>query len=365
MKLRAFLLVGILFVAIVSCSKDTPTGPKPVAPDITSQPQSQTVGVGSVATFSVVATGNPAPTYQWQRNGVDISGATMATYTMNAVAFADSGNYAVVVTNNVGSKTSLAATLSVSAVAPLISVQPQSQSVEFGMPATFSVTASSPLTLSYQWKKNGNDIAGATTASFTIPAVTFDDTAAYTVEMRTSADTVTSIAALLTVTQPPMDLTVVGKWEGSIASIPLVNFNGAQIFPSFRKSDSTFRLISRDSTRHQTTGVKDTMLIITGTWSIQKAKSASSKDSVLLLCDSAKKIDTAMNALVPNDSIHGLRVPVCINIAKNNSSGDIEWAVTMKDFIPLAPYLRIDIPSNFTFILNIIQIVFKKKSQLG
>ena len=47
------------------------------APRITSEPANQTTDPGADVTFSVVATGSPDPTYQWQKNGVSISGATV------------------------------------------------------------------------------------------------------------------------------------------------------------------------------------------------------------------------------------------------------------------------------------------------
>src|SRR4029077_388089 len=50
------------------------------APTITAQPANQTVTVGQAATFSVVASGTAPLSYQWQKNGADISGATSASY---------------------------------------------------------------------------------------------------------------------------------------------------------------------------------------------------------------------------------------------------------------------------------------------
>ena len=59
--------------------------------------------VGASATFSVVASGLPAPTYQWSMNGADLAGATSADLTLNNVQASDAGNYAVVVSNLAGS----------------------------------------------------------------------------------------------------------------------------------------------------------------------------------------------------------------------------------------------------------------------
>ena len=83
------------------------------APVITNQPQSISVSEGSQASFSVTATGTQPITYQWRKNGVNISGATSATYTISSVVPADAGNYSVVVSNSAGSVTSNNAALSV------------------------------------------------------------------------------------------------------------------------------------------------------------------------------------------------------------------------------------------------------------
>lgn len=89
-------------------------GRLPAAPVITAQPQSMTVDAGGTATFSVTATGLPAPTYQWRRNGANIAGATNSTYSVSTVyRTTHGGDYTVVVTNPVGAVTSAAATLTV------------------------------------------------------------------------------------------------------------------------------------------------------------------------------------------------------------------------------------------------------------
>ncbi|HXY00822.1 MAG TPA: immunoglobulin domain-containing protein, partial [Candidatus Limnocylindrales bacterium] len=63
--------------------------PPPVAPTITTQPQNQTVNFGQTATFSVVASGTPPLSYQWNKNGGAISGATSSSYTTPATTMGD------------------------------------------------------------------------------------------------------------------------------------------------------------------------------------------------------------------------------------------------------------------------------------
>ena len=81
------------------------------SPVVTTNPLSQTITVGRTATFSVVATGGNLR-YQWRKNGVAISGATSSSYTTPAARLADSRSlYSVVVTNTLGSTTSIDAYL--------------------------------------------------------------------------------------------------------------------------------------------------------------------------------------------------------------------------------------------------------------
>ena len=97
----------------VSCTLTT-GAPITVPPTITDQPEDRQVPAGQMAAFSVTASGSPAPTYQWQRNGVDIPGATGAFYTTPATIAADNGAaFRVRVANSAGSVISRAATLAI------------------------------------------------------------------------------------------------------------------------------------------------------------------------------------------------------------------------------------------------------------
>ena len=105
----------------------------------------------------------------------------------------------VVVANAEGSLTSDAVTLTVN-VPPSITSQPANQIVTLGQTATFTVVATGAAPLSYQWQRNGNNISGATSSSYTTPPTTIlDDGALYTVVVDNSVDPITSSAAMLTV----------------------------------------------------------------------------------------------------------------------------------------------------------------------
>ena len=178
-----------------------------VAPTITTQPANQTVTAGQTATFAVVAAGTAPLGYQWQKNGVNITGATSASYTTATTTTADSGStFAVVASNSAGTVTSSAATLTVNAaaVAPTITTQPANQTVTAGQTATFAVVAAGTAPLGYQWQKNGANITGATSASYTTATTTTADSGStFRVVVSNSAGTVTSSAATLTVNPAP------------------------------------------------------------------------------------------------------------------------------------------------------------------
>ncbi len=204
------IAVSILFCllgAISGCTKNdggTPPPPPPVAPTITTQPASQTVTAGQTATFTVVAAGTSPLSYQWQKNGAAIPGATSPNYTTPATTAADNGaQFVVVVSNTAGSISSSAATLTVN-VPPAITTQPASQTVTAGQTATFSVVATGTPSPSYQWTKNGAAISGATSSSYTTPVTTIaDNGASFTVTVSNTAGSVTSTPAILTVNPPP------------------------------------------------------------------------------------------------------------------------------------------------------------------
>ena len=169
-------------------------------PAITAQPQGQTVNAGASVTFTVTAAGTAPLSYQWQKDGLNISSATNASYTITNVNSAHAGTYTVVVSNSAGSMTSTAALLTV-ITPPSITAQPQSQTVLVGANLTLNVFAGGTAPLSYQWRKGGTAIQNATNATLTISATRLSDAGVYTVVVQNSVGTVTSQAAIVQVYQ--------------------------------------------------------------------------------------------------------------------------------------------------------------------
>jgi hypothetical protein len=166
---------------------------------------------GTSVSFDTTAGGTGPFTYQWRKDGTDISGATASSYSIVAVVAGDAGDYDVVVTGFCGAVTSNAATLTVD-TSPTAS-DPTGQSACPTASVTFSTTAGGSGPFTYQWKKDGIDIGGATASSHTINPVAAADAGDYSVEVTGACGTVTTAAATLTVDTPvtasaPSDATV-------------------------------------------------------------------------------------------------------------------------------------------------------------
>lgn len=111
----AVALLVVIVLACWGCSGNTGGTSTPQAPTITTQPASETVAAGQTATFTVAASGTAPLTYQWQKNGSNISGAASASYTTPATTSADSGSmFLVTISNSAGTVKSNSATLTVS-----------------------------------------------------------------------------------------------------------------------------------------------------------------------------------------------------------------------------------------------------------
>lgn len=157
-------------------------------PAITQHPADRTVAAGQSATFSVAATGAGPLSFQWQRNGVNIPGATSGTYTLANASSADNGaRFHAVVSNQFGSTTSNDAILTVtgnSLPVATITQPPQGSLYTAGSTIAFSGAGTDPddgsLSASaFTWRIDFHhddhvhpfmpSFSGVTSGSFTIP----------------------------------------------------------------------------------------------------------------------------------------------------------------------------------------------------
>jgi len=175
---------------------------------------------GTVALNANTGTGL---TYQWKLNGANITGATLASYTANA-----SGSYTVVVTNTSScSATSTATVVTVHAL-PTATITPASATT-FCQGSSVILNANTGTGLTYQWKLNGANITGATSASYTANA-----SGAYSVVV-TNSNFCSSTSVDLTVnvttqpsisSQPTANQTICVGGTPEILSVSLLNTAG-------------------------------------------------------------------------------------------------------------------------------------------
>ena len=136
-------------------------------PTLTTQPATQTAIAGSSVTFTVGTDGSGPFIYQWRFNGLNLaegggtSGANTPTLTRANLQPAAAGSYSVLIGNAVGSVTSSNALLTV-LVPPALVTQPSAQKVAENGFATLAVTASGTAPLTYQWRRNGANLAAGT-----------------------------------------------------------------------------------------------------------------------------------------------------------------------------------------------------------
>jgi hypothetical protein len=172
-------------------------------PVITTQPLSQTIDAGTPVTFTVAATSARPVTYQWQFNGINISGATNASYSISTVTPDNAGQFKVIVSNADGPTPSAPATLTVNTT-PQILTQPYSQVAYVGASVTFNTTISGARPLNAQWYQNGTAVASGTSANLTIGSVKATDAGNYTLVISNTFGTATSVPAHLTVFSGPI-----------------------------------------------------------------------------------------------------------------------------------------------------------------
>lgn len=186
------------------------------APLILLSPAPQFANPGQSVTFSALASGTPAPSYRWQRGGVDlaeggsISGVAGPELTIANVAEGDAGAYRVVVTNIVGSVASEPVVLTVTnlAVAPSVSTAPADTIGVAGDRVEFSVVASGAPAPTYRWRFQGRDlvdgsgVSGAATDRLILDNLSAARAGTYSVVVENSAGSVESEAVLVVRTPP-------------------------------------------------------------------------------------------------------------------------------------------------------------------
>lgn len=213
--------------ATYSVATIQPPGP----PVITSGPATQTVTAGrSSFSLRVSVLESAGVTYQWYKDGVAIANGTSSElYYYTSARVEQAGRYHVVLTNSTGSTTSNEALISVvsEATGPSFTTQPASATAIHGSSATFTAVATGTGTISYQWKKDGTAISGATNSSLTLTNVQSTDAGTYTIIASDSVGSASSLPAVLTVTTGSAPYIITSPTGGSVAVGGNITLTGA------------------------------------------------------------------------------------------------------------------------------------------
>lgn len=180
-----------------------------VAPAIVTQPEDRVVLEGEPTSFTMSASGNPAPSYQWKKGGVPISGEVDQTLSFAATTGSEEGTYTCTATNSEGEATTDGVTLTVNPPltpqAPVITQQPLGGSYLEGATIDLTTAVNAWPEPTYQWKKNGADIVGATASTLSLTSVTPTVSGSYTCTIENSAGTVITNAAVITISLEPIE----------------------------------------------------------------------------------------------------------------------------------------------------------------
>ena len=151
-----------------------------LAPSIVAQPVSATGVLGGTAEFSVTATGTDL-LYQWYHNGVAVPGATVPTLTLANLQREHGGTYQVVVHNFAASAASALVSLTGANPPPVVQPAVAAVTAVSGSSAQITVTAGGVGGLTYQWRRFGVAISGATGPVLTLSSATMADAGLYDV----------------------------------------------------------------------------------------------------------------------------------------------------------------------------------------
>ncbi len=170
------------------------------APLVRQQPTPVSDCAGRPATLTVVSDGE-GNRYQWRRNGTAIQGATSATFTIASLSATTVGRYDCVISGRCNPSATTQAVDVAIVNAPVLSKQPSSQTLETGQRLTLAVESLGS-GLQFQWLKNGEPIAGATSATFEIAAVVKSDSGAYSCRVTSECGETLSTVAVINVQDP-------------------------------------------------------------------------------------------------------------------------------------------------------------------
>lgn len=198
---------------------------------LTQTPPGQVLPVGTLINFSIEHKGTAPFEYQWQKDNIDIPGATNSNYEITTLSAENAGSYRVIVKNEITPAGSISSAKTVAPATPVTTVtatrSPDSGSIAAATPVTFTATSDGSEPRTYQWLKNDVPIPSATGQTFTINSVSSNDIAVYKVLVRNSIATsgIVSNEVPLHVTQGISNIQIAKSFPGTaVAPNTLVTF---------------------------------------------------------------------------------------------------------------------------------------------
>lgn len=197
---------------------------------------------GTTVALDGVATAKPSPTYQWNRDGAPIAGATASTLTLTNVAEDHSGTYTLVATNQAGSTTSQSSVVTlygppeITAQPPPLIVLPEKETL------TINVGVRG-ISIQSQWRFNGQPLADASSPTLRLSPVTTAMSGDYQLVLTNPAGTVMSTVAKVRVQHAPIVRTqpvevLVSRRERVVFSVEAIG-DPIPVYQWYRVVDST------------------------------------------------------------------------------------------------------------------------------
>jgi len=216
-----------------------------VRPTFNEQPSSGEFCIGGRVEISANDVTGAAPTFQWRKNGVPVSGATSATLIIESATAEDAGDYTLVATTSCGSTTSATAVVGVTS-APVITTQPESANLNGGASTTLSVAARGP-NLRYQWHFNDSPIDGATSPSLPLTSVSAAQTGRYHCVVTSDCGSTTSDVATINVGPVSVDeeaaVSMISLYPNPTQSMITITTADASAISSVRFVDVTGNVV--------------------------------------------------------------------------------------------------------------------------
>jgi endo-1,4-beta-D-glucanase Y len=308
-----------------------------VIPSVIITANQMSICTGTNVTFTAMPTNGGTPTYQWRKNGANISGAVGVTYVTSSISNND--KFDVVMTStasciSVPTATSTQTTITVgTTVTPSVTIAANQTSICIGTSVTFTATAVNGGTPTYQWRKNGANIAGATTVSYVASGISNNDN--FDVVMTSTASCITAPTA----TSDPTTITVgtivtpsvsIAASQTSICSGTSVTFTATPVnggTPTYQWRKNGVNITGATAVSYVASGIfnNDNFdVVITSTASCISAPNATSSSIKITIVSSVVASITV--AIAPsNNAYEGQSLTFTANPINGGGSPTYQW----------------------------------------